>query len=98
VSTSLSTSDGTLGKVVLQTPEIVRLVLLGGSQRTLHTADFLAQSPQVASTGFRLEVTFGMDYQHQAMMTDHIPAPLTAALHDALHAEGYDRDLIPLHR
>jgi hypothetical protein len=89
-------SDGTLGKVVLQTPEIVRLVLLGGSQRTLPTADFLAQSPQVLSTGFRLEVTFGLDYQHQAMITNHIPAQLTAALHDALHAEGYDRDLVHL--
>ena len=73
-------SDNTLGKVVLQTPEVVRLVLLGGSQRTWPTTDFLAQSPKVLSTGFRLDVTFGIDYQHQAIITDHIPAHLTDAL------------------
>jgi archaellum component FlaC len=89
-------SDETLGKVVIQTPEIVRLVLLGGSQRTLNTTDFLAQSPNVLSTGFRLEVTFGIDYQHQAIITDHIPAQLTAALHDALCAEGHDQHLVHL--
>jgi hypothetical protein len=89
-------SDETLGKVVLQTPEIVRLVLLGGSQRTLNTADFLAQSPQVLSTGFRLTVPFGIDYQHQASITDHIPARLTAVLHEALRVEGYDRYLVHL--
>ncbi|ETX01339.1 MAG: hypothetical protein ETSY1_07735 [Candidatus Entotheonella factor] len=82
--------------MVLQTPEIVRLVLLGGSQRTLPTADFLAQSPQVLSTGFRLEVTFRMDYQHQVIITDHVPEQLTAALHEALRAEGYEPHLVHL--
>ena len=89
-------SDDTLGKVVLQTPEIVRLVLLGGSQRTLPTTDFLAQSPKVLSTGFRLEVTFGIDYQHQAIITDHIPAQLTETLRDALREGGYDTHLVHL--
>jgi hypothetical protein len=89
-------SDQTLGKVVLQTPEMVRLVLLGGSQRTLNTVDFLAQSPNVLSTGFRLEVTFGMDYQHQAIITEHIPAQLMSDLHDALHVEAYDQHLVHL--
>src|SRR6266487_2891930 len=39
--------DQTLGKVILQTPEIVRLILLGGGRRTFPTSDFLAQSSVV---------------------------------------------------
>jgi hypothetical protein len=86
----------TLGKVVLQTPEIVRLVLLGGSRKTFSTSDFLAQSPQVLSTGFRMVVTFGIDYQHQAVITGEIPALIEAALQDALEDEGYTKHLANL--
>jgi hypothetical protein len=88
--------DQTLGKVVLQTPEIVRLVLLGGSRKTFSTSDFLAQSPQVLSTGFRMVVTFGIDYQHQAVITGEIPALIEAALQDALEDEGYTKHLANL--
>jgi small-conductance mechanosensitive channel len=88
--------EQTLGKVVLQTPEIVRLVLLGGSRKTFSTSDFLAQSPHVLSTGFRLGVTFGIDYQHQAIITAKIPTLINSALHEALDDAGYKTHLANL--
>jgi small-conductance mechanosensitive channel len=89
-------NEETLGKVVLQTPEVVRLVLHGGSRRTFSTGDFLALSPMVLSTGFRLSVQFGVDYQHQALITQEIPAKLAARLCDDLAREGYEQDIVNL--
>jgi hypothetical protein len=66
------------------------------SQRTLNTADFLAQGPLLSSTGFRLTVPFGSNYQHQASITEDIPAQLTAALYHALRSRGYGQYLIHL--
>jgi hypothetical protein len=89
-------SDQTLGKVILQTPEVVRLVLLGGGRRTLSIPDFLAQSPTLLSTGFRLDVDFGIDYQHQALIAREIPATLEATLREALGRDGYAKHLVNL--
>lgn len=80
-------------KVILQTPEVVRLVLLGGSRRTFSTSDFLAQSPTVLSTGFRLAVQFGIDYRHQALSTREIPTRLASRLGEELSRAGYEKDL-----
>lgn len=88
--------DGTLGKVVTQTPEIVELVLLGGSRKTYRTPDFLAQTPNNISTNFRLKVTFGIDYQHQAASTRQVPQQLAAMIVEELEAAGYSRHLINL--
>ena len=88
--------DQTLGKVILQTPEIVRLILLGGGRRTFPTSDFLAQSPIVLSTGFRLSVQFGLDYQHQALITREIPTRLASKLHEDLIRDGYEKEIVNL--
>lgn len=82
-------ADQELGRVIQQTPEIVRVVLLGGIRRTFSVQDFLAQSPRDLSTGFRLEVTFGIDYQHQAISTETIPTILENQIRQALDAGGY---------
>ena len=60
------------GKVLVQTTDVVQLVLLGGSRVTYQTGDFLSQGPNNISAGFRLQVTFGVDYQHQAICTTQI--------------------------
>ncbi len=87
--------DGqTLGKVILQTPEIVRVVLLGGGRRTFPTAGFLAHSPVVLSTGFRLSVQFGLDYQHQPLITREIPTRLASRLQEDLIRDGYEKDIV----
>ena len=89
-------ADGARGKVVLQSPETVELVLLGGSRRYYSTLDFLGQSPLNISVGFRLNVVFGLDYQHQAISTDEIPAKLDKALRQGLEERGYSEGLVSL--
>lgn len=89
-------ADGTQGKVAVQTPEMVQLVLLGGSRKTYPTTEFLTQSPKNISTSFRLRVKFGIDYRHQAECTDKIPEMLKAAILEGLQAEGHTERLVSL--
>lgn len=72
------------GKVVLQTPEMVQLEMLGGSVATYTTTNFLARAPENLSRGFRLSVTFGIDYRHQAVSVSEVPGVMQAALEPAL--------------
>ncbi|RME04858.1 MAG: hypothetical protein D6812_03900 [Deltaproteobacteria bacterium] len=89
-------SDGTYGKVTLQTPEIVRILLKGGSFKTFLTADFFAGAPVVLSTGFRISFTFGLDYAHQGIIPLEIPHHLEQELYKRLHAEGFGKELTNL--
>jgi small-conductance mechanosensitive channel len=88
--------DQVLGRVIQQTPELVRIVHLGGARQTFSTPDFLAKSPRVLSTGFRLEVAFGIDYQHQAIITQDVPRQLDTALRQAFERAGYTKHLANL--
>jgi hypothetical protein len=76
--------DGTTGKVDYQTPAVVQLVLLGGSQKTYVTSAFLGLNPQNLSTNYRVNLTFGIDYRHQADATEKIPKAMEAALRSRL--------------
>jgi CRP-like cAMP-binding protein/thiamine kinase-like enzyme len=89
-------SDGTYGRVILQTPEIVQLVLLGGSHKTYLTEEFLKLGAVNLSTNFRVSVTFGLDYAHQIYITRHIPDRLRETLVRQLIAEGYGSYLFNL--
>lgn len=82
-------ADGTFGQVHIQTPEMVQLILLGGSPKTYPTLEFLQQHPKNLSTDFRLEINFGIDYQHQAAITTEIPQKLQNMLRQELLQEGY---------
>ena len=82
-------ADGTYGKVVNQTPEIVEMVLLGGSHKMYQTLAFLQQNPNNLSTNFRLKVTFGIDYKHQAVSTREVPDLLKEFLLAQLTKEGH---------
>jgi hypothetical protein len=82
-------SDGTHGKVVAQSPEIVELELLGGASKTYTTMDYLSQSPMNLSSGYRLWITFGLDYAHQAIITREIPAIFEKAIIDDLTVQGH---------
>jgi membrane protein YdbS with pleckstrin-like domain/uncharacterized protein YnzC (UPF0291/DUF896 family) len=81
--------DGRRGKVISQSPEMVQLVLPGGSLKTFLTPDFLAQSPINISTGFRLKAVFGLDYKHQESITKEILDQFSGALSQGLMASGY---------
>ncbi len=82
-------SDGTYGRVIMQTPEIVQLVLQGGSHKTYQTQDFLKTNPINLSTNFRVSIVFGIDYAHQKYITRHIPDRLREMLVRQLIVEGY---------
>ncbi len=86
-------SDGTRGKVVHQTHEMVQLVLRGGSRKTYPTDSFLSLCPLNLSVGFRLKVTLGLDYNLQDRITGEIPNTLATAVEEGLVAAGYQEDL-----
>ena len=89
-------ADGTFGKVLSQTPEFVRMVLLGGSRKNYNTSDFIGQNPEVLSTGYRHSITFGIDYAHQALSTDEIPHTLQTFLIEKLAERDIDPELFSL--
>lgn len=81
--------DGTFGQVALQSLELVSVELKGKSTRHYPTTEFLSLMPQVLSNGFRISVSFGLDYQHQAIITTEIPERLKAVITRELHARGF---------
>jgi hypothetical protein len=89
-------ADGTYGKVVLQCPETVQLILLGGSRKTYGAATFLQLNPLNLSTNFRLNARVRLDYRHQAESTGSIPARLASLVTEALHQTGHGQELIQL--
>lgn len=78
-------SDGTYGEIATQTPDVV-IVMQRGAKKSYPTADFLAQSPRNLSQGFVADVSFGIDYAHQAESTQRIPAVMREALERGLRA------------
>jgi hypothetical protein len=56
-------NDGTRGQVSIQTPDVV-VLQTAGSEKSYPTLAFLAQVPRNLSTGFVIEVTFGVDPAH----------------------------------
>lgn len=66
-------ADGTRGRVVLQTPETVQLVKLGGTRVSYRADDFLGQAPRILSTDFRIRTVFGIDYRYQEIATTVVP-------------------------
>jgi Skp family chaperone for outer membrane proteins len=86
-------SDETMGKVIMQTPEIVQLLTWGESRKTYSTLDFLAMNPKNLSTGWNHYFTFGVDYAHQALVTEEIPQILCEAIRKGLEEAGFGEHL-----
>lgn len=89
-------ADGTLGRVIIQTPEVVQLAIAGGSCKTYPTTDFLTQNPLNISKSFRINVVFGVDYQYQNIATSEIPDKLKEYLQAEITNEGYGEHVISL--
>ena len=85
-------ADGTYGKVLMQTPETVQMQTLI-SHKTYLTPDFLQLSPLNLSRDFVIHTTFGVDYQHQPVVTQQIPTTLKRILIDSLREQGYEQTL-----
>lgn len=92
-------SDDSYGRVVLQTPETVQL-RVAGAIKSFSTTDFLAQNPRNLSLdGFMVVLRFGVDYRHQAQVTEGIRQALQAYISEALqqhplgqHVQGVTLD------
>jgi len=87
-------NDDTYGKVMVQTPESVRLRLPGGAVLTLPTAGFLSLSPVNLSNGFRLSIVFGLDYAYQKEITEHIPRVFEKEITEGLKSRGFEKSMV----
>lgn len=77
-------SDDTFGRVVLQTPETVQL-RVAGAITSFSTSAFLDHSPRNLSLdGFMVILRFGVDYRHQAQVTESVRAKLEAYISQRL--------------
>jgi len=88
--------DGTRGKVISLSHEMVEMIMRGGAHKIYQTGDFLALSPLNISTNFRLKVNFGLSYGLQDEITEKIPKTITAYINEKLKKEGYDKHLLNL--
>jgi small-conductance mechanosensitive channel len=73
-------SDGTIGVVHLQTPEVVTISMRGQPQQHIPTLDFLEMKPRSLSDGFEIRVIFGVDYGHQQDVLTAVPSKLADAI------------------
>lgn len=80
-------ADATYGKVVRQTSEQVVVVKLGGSLKTYPTGEFIEQTPENLSHGFRIQSVFGLDYTHQGIATREAVEIISRALEEGLVRE-----------
>jgi predicted nucleic acid-binding Zn-ribbon protein len=85
------------GKVLLQTPEVVQLQVIG-STKTFAVGDYLGKQPRNLSTaGFAVPITIGLDYRHQADILTTIVDQMRAHLSERLDTQVYHpylKDLI----
>jgi hypothetical protein len=79
-------TDGTRGRVCIQTPDVV-VLQSNGSDKSYPTLAFLAQAPRNLSTGFTVEVTFGFDPKYRPENLEAMPRELQQALERDLPAE-----------
>lgn len=76
--------DNTYGRVIVQTPEAVQVLVLNAVQ-TFTATTYLDRSPRnLSREGFNLSISFGLDYQHQAEITTTIPQRMEAYLREGL--------------
>lgn len=88
-------ADNSFGKVVTQTPEMVTLEVLGGCRKTYPCSSFLSQNPiNLSINNFGVSITFGMDYDHQSVITKKIPETLYQILEKELVKEEFGPHLV----
>lgn len=83
--------DDTVAKVVFQSPETVQLVELGGARHTLTAPAYFESAPVNLSSNARVEVEFGISYQHQAIAAHELPEKLAEFVQRGLY-ELLDKD------
>ena len=88
--------DGKVGQVLRQTLEVVQ-VKIAGSPVLFDTANFHQLNLRnLSREGFGLAVTFGIDYRHQAICLERVPAIFAQAVRQAVSDAGLAGDLLDL--
>lgn len=77
-------SDGVVGQVKLQTPEVVIVAERRDAPRSYPTVAFLGMNPRNLSHGFEVVVTFRVGYAHQQDAVTKVPQALAAAIRTGL--------------
>lgn len=81
--------DDIYGKVLLQTPEVVQVQIIG-TTTTFSVADYLGKNPRnLSRDGFAVPVVFGLDYQHQSIILTDIVPTLRAYLEEQLAQQPF---------
>jgi hypothetical protein len=65
-------ADGTYGKVIVQTPEQVVVMMRGETKKYYSTPDFLKQQPRNLSSGFEVHTSIDISYDLQSKLHDVI--------------------------
>ena len=81
-------SDGSFGKALSVSHEIVSLLERGGARKTYQTADFLALAPKNLSMNFRVKEFFGLSYDVQGQLGEVI-STLHAYIEHRFEVDGY---------
>jgi small-conductance mechanosensitive channel len=85
--------DGSFGQVLQQTIELVQVKVVG-SIVEYRVADFLQLNVRnLSREGFGILVIFGIDYQHQEISLDRVPARFKEGLVKAFEQADYGKDL-----
>lgn len=80
--------------VELQSLETVRLRAVGGNCLNVSTADFYAQTIERLSDGYRVNITFGLDYADQAEITTTMVDVLGSAVDTRWRASRWAESLV----
>ncbi|MGB5644738.1 MAG: hypothetical protein WBO16_16845, partial [Gammaproteobacteria bacterium] len=86
-------ADGSLGRVSRQTIERVHLFIRDTIVQ-MDTKNFLEQNVRnLSKQGFGIAVTFGVDYQHQSICLDNVPALFREDIIDRFEQAGLKDDI-----
>lgn len=80
--------DGVIGRVRLQTPDVVVVVERHDAPKSYPTAAFLQRNPRNLSAGFEVVVRFGLDYRHQPDALTTVPQALRDTLANGLAVDS----------
>jgi len=89
-------SDGTRGKVIGISLELVELIVRGGGRSTYTLENFLSASPHNLSLNFRIKEILGISYNNQKSATQEAPSKLKAYLQERLLEDDYGKILLNL--
>jgi len=87
-------TDETIGSIITQTPEFVRIKLLGEQIKTCATFEFLKLSPTNLSNGFRIAANIHFDENHQSRLVDKIIETLTLSVQTEVEKHSFGQWLI----